>query len=83
MKWNSWFEASIYVPNQKELWPLQLWVKSITASSQDFMKATNPNYDKNLPQYTVIVAATAPILIAFLFFIKKLEKGMAMGGVKG
>ncbi|MCM1086745.1 MAG: carbohydrate ABC transporter permease [Muribaculaceae bacterium] len=83
MKWNSWFEASIYVPNQKELWPLQLWVKSITASSQDFMKATNPNYDKNLLQYTVIVAATAPILIAFPFFIKRLEKGMAMGGVKG
>ncbi|MCM1156237.1 MAG: carbohydrate ABC transporter permease [Roseburia sp.] len=83
LKWNAWFEASIYVPNQKELWPLQLWVKSITASSLDFMKATNPNYDKNLLQYTVIVAATAPILIAFPFFIKKLEKGMALGGVKG
>lgn len=83
LKWNAWFEASIYVPNQKELWPLQLWVKSITASATDFLKATNPNYDKNLLQYAVIIAATAPVLIAFPFFIKKLEKGMAMGGVKG
>lgn len=27
MKWNAWFEASIYVPNNTEYWPLQLWVK--------------------------------------------------------
>ena len=24
LKWNAWFEASIYVPNDKDLWPLQL-----------------------------------------------------------
>ncbi len=83
LKWNSWFEASIYVPNDKDLWPLQLWVKSFTASAEEFLKSTNPNYDKNLIQYAVIVAATAPILIAFPFFIKKLEKGMVLGGVKG
>lgn len=83
LKWNSWFEASIYVPNNKEYWPLQLFVKSITASATEFLKSTKPNYDKNLLQYTVIIAATAPILIAFPFFIKKLEKGMALGGVKG
>lgn len=83
LKWNAWFEASIYVPNNREYWPLQLWVKSITASAEDFLKSTNPNYDKNLLQYAVIIAATAPILIAFPFFIKKLEKGMVLGGVKG
>lgn len=83
LKWNAWFEASIYVPNDKDLWPLQLWVKSFTASAEEFLKSTNPNYDKNLIQYAVIVAATAPILIAFPFFIKKLEKGMVLGGVKG
>ena len=83
LKWNAWFEASIYVPNQREYWPLQLWVKSISASAEDFLKSTNPNYDKNLLQYAVIIAATLPILVAFPFFIKKLEKGMVLGGVKG
>ncbi|MCD7885869.1 MAG: ABC transporter permease subunit [Lachnospiraceae bacterium] len=83
LKWNSWFEATIYVPNNREYWPLQLWVKSFTASAEDFLKSANPNYDKNLLQYCVIVAATAPILIAFPFFIGRLEKGMAVGGVKG
>lgn len=83
MKWNSWFEASIYVPNNTEYWPLQLWVKKITANATDYLKAATPNYDKGLLQYCVIVAATLPILIAFPFFIKKLEKGMVLGGVKG
>lgn len=83
MKWNSWFEASIYVPNNTEYWPLQLWVKKITANATDYLKAATPNYDKGLLQYCVIVAATLPILLAFPFFIKKLEKGMVLGGVKG
>lgn len=83
MKWNSWFEASIYVPNNSEYWPLQLWVKKVTANASDYLKSASPDYDKGLLQYCVIVAATLPILIAFPFFIKKLEKGMVIGGVKG
>lgn len=83
LKWNSWFEASIYVPNNKEYWPLQLWVKQITAEGMEFLKSAHPDYDKNLLQYAVIIAATLPILIAFPFFIKRLEKGMVIGGVKG
>lgn len=83
LKWNSWFDASIYVTNNREYWPLQLWVKQITAEGMDFLKAAHPDYDKNLLQYAVIIAATIPILIAFPFFIRKLEKGMVIGGVKG
>lgn len=83
LKWNSWFDASIYVPNNQEYWPLQLWVKQITAEGMDFLKAAHPDYDKNLLQYAVIIAATVPILAAFPFFIQRLEKGMVIGGVKG
>lgn len=83
MKWNSWFEASIYVPTQKDKWPLQLWVKELTADTTEFLKTKNPNYDKYLIQYAVIIIATLPILVALPFFIKKLEKGMVLGGVKG
>jgi putative aldouronate transport system permease protein len=83
MKWNSWFEASIYVPTQRNLWPLQLWVKEFTAQTTEFLKTANPDYAKYLIQYSVIIIATVPILIALPFFIKKLEKGMVLGGVKG
>lgn len=83
MKWNSWFEASIYVPTKKDAWPLQLWVKELTNEGTNFLKAANPDYNRYLTQYTVIVIATAPLLIALPFFIKKLETGMVIGGVKG
>ncbi len=82
-QWNSWLPASIYVPNQKSLWPLQLWIQQITADNANFLNTSNPNYNRYLIQFAVIVAATAPIVIAFPFFQDKLEKGVISGGVKG
>ena len=83
MKWNSWFEASIYVPTQKNLWPLQLWVKELTSNTTEFLKSSNPDYNQYLIQYAVIVIATLPLLACMPLFIGKLEKGVATGGIKG
>lgn len=83
MQWNSWLPASIYVPNQKGLWPLQLWIRQILADNENFLRSSNPDYDRYLIQYAVVVAATLPILVLFPFFQDKLEKGVIAGGVKG
>ena len=83
MKWNSWFEASIYVPTDRDKWPLQLWVKQLTSEGLNFLKVQNPDYNKYLIQYAAIIISTLPILLALPFFIGKLEKGMVLGGVKG
>lgn len=83
LKWNAWFEASIYVPTQKEYWPLQLWVKELTNGAMDFLKSSNPDYSQYLIQYAVIVIATVPLLACMPLFIDKLEKGVATGGIKG
>ena len=80
--WNAWFSASIYVPTDKTRWPLQLWIRDLVASNQDFLNWTNPDYTRYLIQYCVIILATLPILLLFPLFIKRLEKGMARGGVK-
>lgn len=82
-QWNSWLPASIYVPNKKSLWPLQLWIQQITADNASFLNTANPDYNRYLIQFAVIVAATAPIIIAFPFFQDKLEKGVITGGIKG
>lgn len=82
-QWNSWLPASIYVPNKKSLWPLQLWIQQITADNANFLNSANPDYSRYLIQFAVIVAATAPIVIAFPFFQDKLEKGVIAGGIKG
>ncbi|MDL2301413.1 carbohydrate ABC transporter permease [Lachnospiraceae bacterium OttesenSCG-928-D06] len=83
MQWNSWLNASIYVPNNKKAWPLQLWIRQITADNENFLRTSNPDYSRYLIQYAVIVAATLPIIMLFPFFQDKLEKGVLGGGVKG
>ena len=82
MQWNSWFNASIYVTNNKNLWPLQLWIKQILAENESFLINANPDYSRYLVQYALIIVATLPILIALPFFQEKLEKGIIGGAVK-
>ena len=82
-QWNSWLQASIYVPNKKNLWPLQLWIRQITADNANFLNSSNPDYSRYLIQFAVIVAATLPIILLFPFFQDKLEKGVISGGIKG
>ena len=82
LAWNAWFEASIYVTMQQDLWPLQLWVRQIASESEDFLNYANPDYARYLIQYVVIVIATLPVLVVFPFFQKHLEKGMMAGAVK-
>ncbi|MGN0998441.1 MAG: carbohydrate ABC transporter permease [Faecousia sp.] len=83
MAWNDWFSASIYLPRQKDWWPLQLVIKDLVARNQDFLNYANPDYNRYLIQYAVIVIATLPILCLLPFFIKKLEENMVLGAVKG
>lgn len=82
-QWNSWLQASIYVPNKRNLWPLQLFIREITSNNENFLQTSNPDYSRYLIRYAVIVAATLPIVILFPFFQDKLEKGVIAGGVKG
>lgn len=82
-QWNSWLTASIYVPNNKSAWPLQLWIRQITADNENFLNSSNPDYSRYLIEYAVIVAATLPIVILLPFFQDKLEKGVISGGIKG
>lgn len=83
LSWNSWFDASIYVPNSKEWWPLQLWIKQIVADNASILNATTPDWDKYLVSYCVILVATIPVLAAMPFAQKQLQKGSLLGAVKG
>lgn len=81
--WNSWFDASIYVPNNKNAWPLQLWIRQLVSDNENFLLASNPDYTRYLIQFAVIVVSTLPILVLILVFQEQLEKGVLKGGVKG
>lgn len=81
--WNAWLPASIYVPQSRHLWPLQLVINQIINENKDFLNTGNPDYSKYLIQFAAIIAASAPLIILFPFFQDKLEKGVLGGGVKG
>ena len=80
--WNSWLPASIYVPTKRDLWPLQLWIRQLVADNDSLMQNTNPDYNRFLVQYAIIIAASLPIILAMPFFQKSLESGVVAGGVK-
>lgn len=90
MQWNSWYPASIYLPKERELWPLQLFMREmliqndtnkIVASSNDANAAVD--MVGNLVKYCVTVVGTAPILLAYPFAQKYFVTGITLGGVKG
>jgi putative aldouronate transport system permease protein len=82
MTWNAWFEASIYVPATKAIWPLQLWIKQIVADNESILQAATPDWNKYLVSYCVIIVATVPVLLCMPFAQKQLQKGSLMGAVK-
>lgn len=81
-QWNSWFQAYVYLSSAKEWWPLQLVVNNMIAENTNFMQSGNIDYSRYLIQYGLVVVATIPILCAFPFFQKYIEKGAVLGGVK-
>jgi len=83
MQWNSWFPASIYITTQRELWPLQLWIRQLVAENAGFLMMPNADYTSYIVQYALIVIATLPVLLAMPFFIEKMEQSVVFGAVKG
>lgn len=89
MQWNSWFNASIYLPKSRDLWPLALYMREVLinndtakmASSLDAEQAAD--YTANLVKYCVTVVGTLPLLCAYPFAQKYFVAGVQMGGVKG
>ncbi len=80
--WNSWMEASMYLPTDRELWPLQLWIREISSLSENWGQTSNPDYNRALIEYCVIVIAIVPIIAIATVFQKWIEKGVLIGGVK-
>ena len=81
-QWNSWFQAMVYLPNARQWWPLQLYIREFVANNTAFLMSSNPDYSRYLIQFCLIVVATLPILVAFPFFLNTIEKGALTGGVK-
>lgn len=89
MQWNSWYQASIYLPKRRDLWPLQLIMREILVQNDTTKILTagealsKSDMVSNLVKYSVTIVGTLPILCAYPFAQKYFVKGVTLGGVKG
>ena len=82
LTWNAWYNASIYVPTDRQWWPLQLWIKQIVADNSSILTSVSPDFDKYLVSYCVILIATIPVLLVMPKAQRELQKGSLLGAVK-
>jgi putative aldouronate transport system permease protein len=89
--WNSYFNALIYLQS-KELWPLQLVLREILVQNQidpgmmtglDAREMAMRQQLRELLKYSLIVVATAPLLVVYPFVQRHFVRGIMLGSVKG
>ena len=85
--WNGWFSAMLYI-NDRQKFPLQLILREILISNDTSnmtmgVDAGDRALIAEAIKYSVIVAATAPILCVYPFIQKYFTKGVMIGAVKG
>ena len=86
--WNSYFDAFMYL-NDKELYPLQVFLKNILVSNQvqadmivdEQVQAIEGSAE--VLKYSLIVVAVVPVMIIYPFVQKHFVKGVMIGAVKG
>lgn len=81
--WNSWFNAMVYLPSARDLYPLQLYLREILISNADVAAGDNTiNYIGELVKYCAIIVSTVPILCIYPFVQKYFVQGVMMGSIK-
>lgn len=87
--WSSYFDAFIYLQDAK-LYPLQVVLRSILIMNNvtpdmlvDAQEMAMRQALKNLLKYSLIVIASAPLLLMYPFVQKHFVKGIMIGSVKG
>lgn len=89
--WNSWFNANLYLPRNREFWPLALYLREILVqgnvnSIQGQMSGAGgtslPQLAKSLKMTTAILSML-PILVVYPFVQKHFVKGIMVGSIKG
>ncbi|WP_251565579.1 carbohydrate ABC transporter permease [Paenibacillus pasadenensis] len=88
--WNSWFDALVYLPNEK-LHPLQMYLyRVVVQQSIDLKELTMDESRTALAnlltntqlKYSIIVFTTLPVIFTYPFFQRYFIKGALLGSLK-
>ncbi len=87
-QWNDYFNAFLYL-NEKNLYPLQLFLREILVSSKFSAADLDPETVAAIQgladtlKYVIIVVSTLPLMCIYPFVQKHFVKGVMIGSVKG
>lgn len=91
-RWNSWYDAMIYIPNQA-LQPLQLYLRRIlveqsidltqSLSMAEMEEMALRQMSNDQLKYSMIIFTTLPIIFAYPFLQRYFVKGVMVGSLKG
>lgn len=85
--WNNWYTALLYLSNQKKLWPIMMFLKTV-------LESTNPSTTLGMPvsgafppteclKMAAVLVCIFPILISYPWLQKYFVKGIMVGSIKG
>ncbi|HKJ86324.1 MAG TPA: carbohydrate ABC transporter permease [Spirochaetia bacterium] len=88
--WNQFFQALLYLKDEAK-YPLQLILREILVENQVSSQMTDMDIDslllrqqlRELLKYSLIIVASAPMLILYPFIQKYFVKGIMIGSLKG
>lgn len=86
-KWNDYMSALLYLPTRKDLYPLQMVLRTLLAqATKEITSATDAIsgmslYARNV-EYAAIMVTTIPILCIYPFVQKYFVTGVTLGAVK-
>jgi len=85
-QWNGFFNALIYLYDDSR-YPLQLYLREILIQNQELSMdpdaVNDMRYRANLVKYSMIIVASAPVLVIYPFLQRFFVKGVMIGSVKG
>ena len=82
--WNSWYNAMLFIPDRKDLWPLQMVLRSMITKVSSTIE--NPEakegYSQGLTMASIFFTIV-PMMCFYPFLQRFFVKGIVVGAIKG
>lgn len=82
--WNSWYNAMLFIPDKRELWPLQMVLKDLIGkvSSNIESPEVREGYSEGLTMASIFFTIV-PMMCFYPFLQRFFVKGIVVGAIKG
>ena len=82
--WNSWYNAMLFIPNNRKLWPLQMVLRTLISkfSSNIENPEAKEGYSQGLTMASIFFTIV-PMMCFYPFLQRFFVKGIVVGAIKG